>query len=177
MPEPALVSQSSPTRALYRIHIQGSLQDVWDEITRDGEVIPCFFNMRMHLGARAKGARFAMRTKDEKYTAIVGEILEWDPPRRFAHTFRFTQHDDPPCKVIYELAAKDGGVEFTLRVEDLTSGTKTAKQMAQGSMMILNTLKAVIERGRPSFGTRVLYGVFALLQPLTPKRCLTENWK
>lgn len=176
MPEPAIARETSPTQALFRIHIRGSLQEVWDEITRTDDVIPCFFNMRMHAERLQKGARLQMRTKSEKYVGVVGEVLEWDPPRRFAHTFRFTQMDDPPCKVSYELVEKDDGVEFTLRISELTPGTKSAKQMVQGAVMILNTLKAVIETGRPSLGTRALFVLFALLEPLTPRRCRTENW-
>lgn len=42
--------------------------------------------------------------------------------------------------------------------------------------MICATLKAVVERGRPSFGVRLLYVVFKLLEPLTPKKCRSENW-
>ncbi|HEX6882058.1 MAG TPA: SRPBCC domain-containing protein [Planctomycetota bacterium] len=176
MPKPAIAKETSATQALFRIHIRGALQDVWDEITRTDDVIPCFFNMRMHAARLARGAPMQMRTKSGKYVGVVGEILEWDPPRRFAHTFRFTQMDDPPCKVSYELVPKDDGVEFTLRISELTPGTKSAKQMTQGAVMILNTLKAVIETGRPTLGTRALFALFALLEPLTPKRCRVENW-
>jgi uncharacterized protein YndB with AHSA1/START domain len=176
VPESPITSQTAPTEAFFRIHIDGSIEDVWQEITKTDEVIPCFFNMRMHAPRKAVGEPLQMRSKDEKYVGVVGEILEWDPPRRFAHTFRFTQMDDPPCRVIYELEEKDGGVDFTLRIEALTPGTKSAKQMVAGAKMILNTLKAVIETGRPPLGIRVLFGLFAILQPFTPRRCRTENW-
>jgi uncharacterized protein YndB with AHSA1/START domain len=176
VPRTAIQSETSPTQALFRVHIRGSIRAVWDEITRTDDVIPCFFNMRMHAQSLQRGASLQMRTKSGKYVGVVGEILEWDPPRRFAHTFRFTQMDDPPCKVAYELVEKDGGVEFTLRISEMTPGTKSARQMVQGAVMILNTLKAVIETGRPSLGTRLLYVLFALLEPMTPKRCRVENW-
>jgi uncharacterized protein YndB with AHSA1/START domain len=118
-----------------------------------------------------------MRTKNGKYTGVVGEILEFDPPHRYAHTFRFTNFDDPPCRVIYDLKKEAGGkVRFTLTIEDLPKGTKTAKQMVQGGTMIVNTLKSVVERGRPSFGTRMLFVLFKLMGPLTPKQCRSENW-
>ena len=42
--------------------------------------------------------------------------------------------------------------------------------------MIINTLKAMVENGRPSFGTRMLYMLFRLLEPLSPKKSLTSNW-
>jgi uncharacterized protein YndB with AHSA1/START domain len=160
----------------FRIVIQGSLEDVWREITRTDRPIACFFNSRMDTRRLAAGSKLAMRTPDGKYTGVVGEILECSPPRRFAHTFRFTAYDDPPCKVTYELEPVAGGVQFTLTIEDLEPGTKTAKGMLQGGPMIVNTLKAVIETGRPAFGTRLLLGLFRVMQPLTPKRCRSENW-
>ena len=42
--------------------------------------------------------------------------------------------------------------------------------------MIVKTLKAVIETGRPTFGIRMLYVLFKILAPLTPKKCLSKNW-
>ena len=69
------------------------------------------------------------------------------------------------------------GVEFTLRLEDLPPGTKTAKQMLQGSRLIVNTLKALVETGRPSFGVRLLYRLFGVLEPLlSPKKTRSEHW-
>jgi hypothetical protein len=78
--------------------------------------------------------------------------------------------------VIYDLEEVAGGTRFTLTIEDLPAGTKTAKQMMQGGTMICNTLKSVIETGRPGLGIRLLHVVFKLMQPMTPKRCRSENW-
>lgn len=164
------------TESMFRVVIDAPLQEVWDEITRTDEPIAAFFNSRMHVHALKPGARLAMRTPDGKYTAVVGEILECEPLRRFAHTFRFTNYDDPECIVAYDLEEVAGGTQFTLTITNLPVGTKTGKQMVQGGTMIVNTLKRVLETGRPSFGTRVLFGVFKLMAPFTPKRCLSRNW-
>ena len=48
--------------------------------------------------------------------------------------------------------------------------------MTGGSTMILNTLKAVVETGRPSFGTRIMYALFSKLGFMLPKRTRAENW-
>ena len=71
---------------------------------------------------------------------------------------------------------KGDKVQFTLTIDDLPTGTKTAKQMVQGGKMIVNTLKSVIETGRPSFGTRLLYFIFGLMAPFTPAKCKSEHW-
>ena len=164
------------TTRVFRIVIHGSVEDVWHEITKTDEPIACFFNSRMDVGALRPGSRLAMRTPDNAYTGVVGEILEVEPYRRFSHTFRFTQAEEPPCTVIYDLEPVEGGVQFTLTVEDLAIGTKSAKQMIQGGSMIVNTLKAVIETGRPSLGTRLLFLLFRVMQPFTPKKCRSEHW-
>ena len=155
--------------------IYGSLEDVWNEITRTDEPIACFFNSRMDVRALHPGSKLAMRTPDHAYTGVVGEILEVERHRRFSHTFKFTNFDDPACKVIYDLEPVEGGVQFTLTIEDLSAGTKTSKQMLQGGSMIVNTLKAVIETGRPAIGTRMLFVVFRLMQPFTPAKRRSER--
>lgn len=161
---------------MFRVLIQGTLQDVWNEITRTDEPIAAFFNSRMDVGALRPGSRLAMRSPDGKYTGVVGEILEVVPLKRFAHTFKFTAYDDPECTVVYDLEEVEGGVQFTLTIENLPTGTKTAKQMIQGGKMIVNTMRSVIETGKPSFGIRMLYVLFKVMAPFTPKRCRSEHW-
>ena len=114
------------TKQVFRIIIEADIQEVWDTITRQGEPLPHFFGSVMHTSGMQPGASIRMRTPDGKYTAVAGEILECDPPHRFSHTFRFTQFDDPPCKVTYELKEVEGGVEFTLISEEVPVDTKTA---------------------------------------------------
>lgn len=172
MPE----APSDPKRLVFQIVIQGALEDVWNEITRTDAPIAAFFNNQMHVTELKAGARLAMRTGNAKYTGVVGKILECEKPHRFVHTFRFTAYGDPECVVAYELKEVVGGVEFTLTVTDVPEGTKTAKNMAQGGTMIVNTLKRVIETGKPSFGIRMLYGLFKVMEPFSPKQCRSEHW-
>lgn len=164
-------------RAMFKVFIRGTIQAVWREITKTDELQGCFFNMWMETTGLKPGAPIRMRTKSRKYTGAVGEVLEIDPPHRYSHSFRFTNYDDPPCRVTYELKEVDGGVEFTMILDDLPKGTKTEKQMMQGGTMIVNTLKSIVETGRPSFGIRLLYSVvFPLTEPFSPKVTRSENW-
>jgi len=163
-------------KAVFKVFIRGSIESVWREITKTDEPQLAMLNMKLETDGLKPGGQMRMCSPNGKYTAIVGEILEFEPPHRYVHTFRFTQYDDPPCTVIHELREVAGGVEYTLTHENLSSGTKTAKQMNQGGGLIVKTLKAVVERGRPTFGVRVLYVLFKLLGPLTPKKCRSEHW-
>lgn len=175
-PSPFKAPSQTPPK-VFRVFIRGRIDAVWNEITRTDDVIPCFFNNKMVIDALKPGSRLRMRSADDKWTGVVGEILEVDPPRRFSHTFKFTSLNDPECVVIYDLKEVEGGTEFTLTIENLPEGTKTAKQMVQGATLINNTLKAVIETGRPSFGVRVIFMLLKHIGPyVTPKRCRSENW-
>lgn len=173
---PAVGASADPTTKVLRVHIKGSIQDVWHEMTRTDQPIPAFFNSRMDVGTLAPGSKMAMRTPNGKYTGVVGEILEVDAPHRFVHTFKFTNYDDPPCVVHFDLVEVDGGTQLTLTMTGLSVGTKTAKQMTQGGTLIVNTFKRVVETGRPSFGVRLLFVVFRLSTPLSPKQSRSEHW-
>ena len=70
-----------------KIFIEGSIDDVWHEITKTDELQGAIFNMRLHTDGLRLGGHIRMRTADGKYTGVVGEILEFDPPHRYGHTF------------------------------------------------------------------------------------------
>lgn len=164
------------TRSVSRIIIHGSIDDVWREVTKTGEAQKCMFNMAMHTTGLRPGAQVQMRTINNRYVGVVGEVLEIDPPHHFAMTFRFTQYDDPPCRVTYDLREIEEGVEFTLTCDDLPIGTKTAKQMPSGGNMIVKVLKEVVETGRPSFMTRILHQIFWFSELFSPAKVRVENW-
>ncbi len=100
------------------------------------------------------GARCRCEPCSGRHAIVVGEVVEHEAPTRFAHTHRFTQHDDPYCTVVYDLKKVDGGVEVTLSVENIPVGTKTETEMRRGGDFILKNLKAIVETGRPPLGTR-----------------------
>jgi uncharacterized protein YndB with AHSA1/START domain len=176
-PPSRAASPEGKERAVFKIFIRGSMDAVWHELTKTDAVQPAAFGSRMFVDRLAAGGQLRMRTPNGKYTAVAGEILEVRRPRRFSHTFRFTNYDDPPCTVIYELDEVDDGVELKLIVEDMPAGTKTAKNMKQGGGFITKTLKAVVETGKPPFSSRLLLGLFSLLAPFTtPARCRSERW-
>ena len=163
-------------RQVFRIVIDGPQQAIFDELTRTDRPLPAIFNAQMHATKLARGGAMQMRTPSNRHVLVVGEVLEYDPPHRFAHTHRFVQHDDPFCRVSYELRPVKGGVEVTLTVDDLPLGTKTAKDMGGGGNSILGNLKAVVENGKPPFGWRLIYGAMPLLERILPARTRVEQW-
>ncbi|NKB86740.1 MAG: hypothetical protein GKS06_00770 [Acidobacteria bacterium] len=159
-----------------KIFIAGSIDAVWREITKTDEPQGAMFNNRMHTDGLALGGQIRMRTPDGKYTGVIGEILEFDPPHRFAHTFRFTHLEDAECVVSYDLKEVDGGVEFTLTSKGVAVGSKTAKQMKSGGGFICKTLKAIVEKGRLPLHVWTIYHVLKALSFMAPAATKSENW-
>lgn len=163
-------------KRVFRVFIRGTMDQVWRELTKTDEVQQAMFNSRLHTPALAAGSPMQMRSPDGRFTNVVGEIVEVRRPVRFSHTMRFTTSDDPPVTIVYDLAQKDDGVEFTLTVEDLPVGTKSAKQMLSGGKFITSTLKSVVETGKPPLSSRLLFVLFRLMAPFAPRRARSENW-
>lgn len=167
---------SGNVKQVYRITINAPIQRVWDALTRTGEPLPFFFGSVMHTTTLGPGAPIRMRTPDGKFTGVVGEVLEFDPPHRFSHTFKFTSLDDPACQVTYELVETGGAVQFTLTSEQIAAGSKSEKYMKQGSEFIGSTLKAVCEKGRPTLKQRLMLAMMAATAFTSPKRSRSEHW-
>ena len=167
----------SDDKAIYKVIINAPIELVWAELVKTDEVLPFFFGAVCKTTSELSiGSPMAMQTKNGKYRSVVGKVLEFSPPHRYAHTFKFTGYDDPPCTVTYDLKEVEGGVEFSLTTTNVPVGTKTEKGMAQGGKFIVETFKSVVETGKPSFGGRLMLGVMGVFQPLTPNICKSENW-
>ncbi len=163
--------------AVFRIFIQADIQRVWHELTKTGEPQGAVFNAWLHAaGPLAPGVPMQMRTGSGRHVIVDGQVEVFEPPHRFVHTHRFTQYDDPVCRVSYELKPVGSGVEVTLRVINLPAGSKTAKSMASGGTQILAALKAIAETGRPPLGLRLMYALFARLEFVLPARTRSEHW-
>jgi uncharacterized protein YndB with AHSA1/START domain len=162
--------------AVFRIVVEADIQRVWRELTKTDEAQGAVFNAWLHSSCLVPGVAMQMRTGTGRHVLVVGEVVAWEPPHRFAHTHRFTMHDDPVCQVAYELKPVARGVEVTLRVTGLPVGTPTDKAMSSGGTAILARLKAIAETGRPPLGTRLLYAMFDRLEFMLPKKTRAEHW-
>ncbi len=169
---------AEPGKAIFRIVINASPELIFRELTKVGVPQGAVFNAMLTLASPglASGKQLQMRTVSGRHTLVAGQILEIDPPHRFVHTHRFTQHQDPVCTVSYELRPVPGGTEVTLTVDNLVPATKSAKEMHRGGSFILANLKAIAETGRPPLGTRLMYWAFDKLEFVLPKSTRTELW-
>ncbi|MEM8617324.1 MAG: SRPBCC domain-containing protein, partial [Pseudomonadota bacterium] len=122
------------------------------------------------------GAKMRMVNPSRKIAMVVGEVLAFEPPHRYSHTFQMTNLDDPACKVTYELREANGGTEFDLIIEETIESSKLHKEMLDAQGFISKNLKALAETGKPAFSGKMvgLMGpVFALF---AKKQQRIEHW-
>jgi len=168
---------NTDNKAVYKITINASIEEVWSELVKTDEVLPFFFGSVCKTSGELKvGAPMAMETKSGKFRSVVGNVLEFSPPHRYSHTFKFTGYEDTPCTVIYDLKEVADAVEFTLTTTNVPAGTKTEKGMSQGGPFICKVFKSVVENGKPGIGHRFMLGLMGVFEPLTPKQSKSELW-
>lgn len=160
-----------------RTFIRAPIETVWNTLVKTDEPLPFFFGAICDTKAGLKaGAKMRMVHPSGKLAMVVGEVLAFEPPHRYSHTFAMTNIDEPPCIVTYILTEKDGGTEFDLVIENSIAGSKLAKEMANGQRFISANLKALCETGKPAFSGRMV----RLLSPIFPlfakPQQRIENW-
>jgi len=173
-----MTDADSGEKAVYKVFIEAPIETVWNELVKTDTALPFFFGAvcRTPHGRLDPGEPMAMRSPNDTYTSVVGRVLEFSPPHRYAHTLMFTQFGEAPVTVTYDLREVDGGTEFTLTTTGGVSGSKTAKSMAQGGPLITKTLKQIAETGSPGLAARLMLFMIGAMQPFTPAVCRTENW-
>jgi uncharacterized protein YndB with AHSA1/START domain len=81
----------------------------------------------------------------------VGEILEFDPPRRLSYTFRHVLMDElrneRPTKVVFKLEPHGKLVKLTLTHEGFADASKLLDGISKGWPAILSSLKSLLETG------------------------------
>ena len=163
-------------KQVFRVVINAPIDKVWSELVKTTEARPFFWNSTWDTPAFEPGKPYRVTSNGGKTVAVIGRILEIDPPHRLVTTFRLTQLPDPPSQVTYTLKEVDGGTEFCLVSEKVLAGSKSEKSMADGSRFIVENFKAWVETGKVTFGARLMLAMFSLMAPLTPKSMRADNW-
>lgn len=163
-------------RAVYKVLIKAPIETVWSELIKTTSPRPFFWNSSWDAKAIACGNAYRMVSNGGKTVAVVGEILELDPPHRLVHSFRLTSLDDPPSTITYALKETEDGTEFCLITENVIAGSKSEKSMADGAKFIVENFKAFVETGKVTLAARIMLAMFTLMSPFTPKSMSAEEW-
>ena len=93
---------SEPTCAkanINRTFIKAPIETVWSTLVATDQALPFFFGSICQANDGLKpGAAFRMVHPNKMVAMVVGEVIAFDPPRLYAHTFQKTNIDEPPCK-------------------------------------------------------------------------------
>lgn len=165
-------------RAVYKAIIKAPIDKVWSELVNTHTPRPFFWNSSWDTtGGMKPGSAYRMVSDNGKVVAVIGEILEMDPPRRMVTSFRLTALSDPSSKVTYTLKeAPDGSTEFQLITENIVAGTKMEKSMASGGAFIVKNFKAYVETGKVTFAAQMELAMYSLMAPMTPKAMSADKW-
>ena len=163
-------------KEVYKVLIKAPIETVWSELIKTTSPRPFFWNSSWDATSMAPGKAYRMVSNGGKTVAVVGEILEMQPPHKLVHSFRLTSLDDPPSTVTYTLRETAEGTEFCLITENIVAGSKSEKSMADGAKFIVANFKAYVETGKVTFGARLMLAMFSLMAPLTPKSMSADKW-
>ncbi|MGE3075302.1 MAG: ArsR/SmtB family transcription factor [Dehalococcoidia bacterium] len=136
---------------VYDVYIRATPERVWEAIT-SGEQTRAWFHGTSRTGELNPGAPLKLLTSDGE-SAVDGEVIEVDPPRRYVHTWKANWgpefEGDRPSRVTWELTPMGATTRLRLIHDDFDGETVTYKSISEGWAPILNSLKSFIETGEP----------------------------
>jgi uncharacterized protein YndB with AHSA1/START domain len=173
------MSTTEPTQAttqVYRVYIKAAAQAVWDAITQPEWTARYGFGGRMEYDLRP-GGEFRGYTSEEMRqggaargqpvpeVAIVGQVVEVDPPRKLVLSWHMVMDPgtsaESVTRLTYELApTQTGVVKLTLTHEmagapataAILAGVFEAQGAGGGWAWVLSDLKSLLETGHGFMG-------------------------
>src|SRR5260370_7096337 len=92
------------------------------------------------------GAPFALKLKREEKD-VTGKVLEFDPPRRLAYSFRAAHagmEAEPPSRVTFELEPQKDQVKLTIVHDKFEPGSKAFESVSRRCPLVLSTLNTYL---------------------------------
>jgi uncharacterized protein YndB with AHSA1/START domain len=133
---------------VYTTYIETAPEKLWEALTSSE------FSKRYWFGTELKtdwkvGSPFALVMNGT--TTDVGEVLEFDRPRRLSYTFQHILSEEGrkerPTKVVFNLEPHGKLVKLTLTHEGFAEGSKLLDGISKGWPAILAGLKSLLETG------------------------------
>jgi uncharacterized protein YndB with AHSA1/START domain len=131
---------------VYEVDVTTTPERAWAALTDPDTVRRYYFGTaprtNWELGSRIEFV------DDAGDVQIVGEVLEFDPPIRLAHTFVATWYggEDDQGSLHWEIMATTNGCRITLIHRGARADTREGSETADGSRQIIEALKALLER-------------------------------
>jgi len=140
---------SNKPKFVYVIYIASTPDKVWQALTDPDQTEKYWFGYRVNANGKAGAPFIARNPGGEDFDK--GVILESDPPRRLACTWR-PQHDNDkherPSRVTFDLVPLKSQVRLTIVHDDFDDGSKAFESISKGWPAVLSSLKSFLETGR-----------------------------
>jgi uncharacterized protein YndB with AHSA1/START domain len=150
-----MTTATAEATQVYQLFIKASPDAIWQALLDPEFTEQYFHGTRFDSMTYEAGAPFVSRIAADGRVAVEGTILEFDPPRRFVHTWRAMYADgladETPSRVSWEIEAQDQGYcKVTVVHDQLEGAPKTAESVSgDGWMYVLSGLKTLLETGSP----------------------------
>ena len=133
---------------VYTIYIETTPEKLWEALTSSEFSKRYWFNTEFQTDWKV-GSPFALVM--DGTTTDVGEVLEFDRPRRLSYTFHHILSEaarkERPTKVVFNIEPHGKLVKLTLTHEDFETGSKLLDGISKGWPAILSSLKTMLESG------------------------------
>jgi uncharacterized protein YndB with AHSA1/START domain len=148
-----MTTMTAPTTQVYQLYIRATPEEVWDAITNPRTIAKYFHGAQIDEGPLAVGAVRSSWSPDRSTLWGRNTILECDPPRRYAHTWRSLYDDEMAAeeesRVTWEIEPAEGGTTKLTLIHDRLEGAPKTAASVTGWSYILSNLKTVLETGEP----------------------------
>jgi uncharacterized protein YndB with AHSA1/START domain len=135
----------------YVTYICASPEKVFEAITNP-QVARAYWGHE-NVSDWAPGARWQhIRADGERTIELVGEVHEYEPPRRLVMSWAAaSQADDPSAhsRVAFDITPYDGMVRLTVTHSDLIPGSGMLNGISKGWPIVLSSMKSYLETGTP----------------------------
>ena len=134
---------------VYGIYIRCTPEQLWQGIT-DGSLTRQYFHETSIESDWNEGSVVVFRNPDGS-VAVEGTVLEADAPRRLSITWHALYNpaaaDERPSRVTWEIVQHGDACRLSLVHDDFDGETATYHGVAEGWLMLLCSLKSLIETG------------------------------
>ena len=134
---------------VFQLYIRTTPEKLWRAITQPEFTREYFYGTDVHTDLKP-GSPIEYTSgngQGDSKRVVAGEILESVPLKRLVHSFGFTDRDDSPTRVVYELEPMGEMVKLTVVHDGFESKTKTYEDTGGGWPYILSGLKSYLETG------------------------------
>ncbi|WP_407148379.1 SRPBCC family protein [Bradyrhizobium sp. ORS 86] len=133
---------------VYTIYIASTPERIFEALT-DPNMSEQYWHGNSVQSDWEIGAPFALRLARHE-NDVTGEVLEYDPPRRLAYSFRAHDGSDGgrASRVTFDIERQRDQVRLTMIHDGFEPGSPVLEKVSLGWPLVLSSLKSFVECGR-----------------------------